>query len=189
MAQPRMGAQRSVQLLLSGGIDSTACLDFLLDSGFSVACTFVDFGQPARASELAAVREVTSHYSVPLNVVEVAGLRTVDSGELIGRNGFLLFTCLVNCEHLPSAISIGVHAGTAYADCCRQFVETLDGVFAELTEGRTRVFAPFVDWDKNKVVNYARARAVPLEKTFSCESAATPCGKCSSCIDREILQC
>src|SRR5258708_21037455 len=190
MVQPRTGTRKHVQLLLSGGIDSAACLDFLLDTGFSVGCMFVDFGQPASVSELASVRKITDHFIVPFEVVKVTGFSTVYFGELTGRNGFLLFTCLVNCgAPPPSAISIGVHAGTNYADCSKQFVERIDNVFSELTGGQNRVLAHFVGGHKNGVVEYARARMVPLEKTFSCESGISPCGKCSSCIDREILQC
>lgn len=41
------GLDLEVLVLLSGGIDSTACLDFYLQLGRPSCALFVDYGQPA----------------------------------------------------------------------------------------------------------------------------------------------
>jgi len=39
-------------ILLSGGIDSTACVHYYLDQKFDVKAVFIDYGQKARKNEL-----------------------------------------------------------------------------------------------------------------------------------------
>jgi len=180
---------KRVQLLLSGGIDSAACLAFLLHNGFSAEPTFVDFGQPARMRESRAARQIADFYKSPLAIVSVQVHRTLHAGEILGRNGFLLFTGMLACATPPAAICIGVHAGTSYLDCSRRFVNQVDEIISELSGGRTRVFAPFVDWNKSQIVAFAHAQSLPLELTYSCEAGDVPCGKCASCKDRETLKC
>src|SRR5437762_1676399 len=103
---------RRIQLLLSGGIDSTACLAFLLHNGFSAEPTFVDFGQPARVREARAARQIAEYYKTSLTVVSVETHRPLSAGEVLGRNGFLLFTGMLACETPPAAICIGDRKST-----------------------------------------------------------------------------
>lgn len=189
MRAPNEPTRKRAQVLISGGIDSTACLAFLLQNHFTVEATFVDFGQPACAREQRAARDITDFYRTPLSIFAANPNRPFEAGEIVGRNGFLLFACLMGCVVPPNAICIGVHAGTEYLDCSRHFVEQIDTAIAELTAGRTRVLAPFVDWDKSQIVAFAKAQALPLELTYSCESGNAPCGSCASCRDREALKC
>jgi 7-cyano-7-deazaguanine synthase len=55
-----------VLVLLSGGIDSAACLDFYLDLGRTPCALFVDYGQLAARAELRAALAVADYYSVPI---------------------------------------------------------------------------------------------------------------------------
>lgn len=176
--------------MLSGGIDSTACLAFLLSNNFDVSCTFVDFGQPARINELAAVDQVAKFYGVPLYTIRLDHTKNISRGEIPGRNAFLIFAGLMTSHAPSSVICLGIHRGTAYVDCSKMFIAQVDTVVAELTNGTTRVLAPFIEWDKNGIVNYAKAERVPIALTYSCEVGGnTPCGECSSCHDRSELRC
>ena len=44
--------QNYVRALVSGGIDSTACINFYKNLNFDVEAIFVDFGQPSRKENL-----------------------------------------------------------------------------------------------------------------------------------------
>lgn len=189
LSSPKTGNKRQAQLLISGGIDSTACLAFLISNNFDVKGTFIDFGQPARKRELVAARKITKFYDISLQLLQVIHTREIRAGEISGRNGFLIFAGLITCLPSINAICIGVHAGTPYSDCSKSFITQIDTIVAEITDGATRVFAPFVDWDKNQIVHFAKIQRVPLELTYSCEAGNTPCGVCASCEDREHLKC
>ena len=51
-------------ILLSGGIDSSACIKFYLDLSYKVECIFCNYGQPAADAELAAAQSITKFYNV-----------------------------------------------------------------------------------------------------------------------------
>ena len=53
-------------ILLSGGIDSSACVAFYLQQGFQVECFHLSFGQAASAPEHAAAERVARHYGCRL---------------------------------------------------------------------------------------------------------------------------
>jgi 7-cyano-7-deazaguanine synthase in queuosine biosynthesis len=44
-------AQRTVSVLLSGGVDSTACVAFFLGESFAVRGLFIEYEQAALAKE------------------------------------------------------------------------------------------------------------------------------------------
>jgi 7-cyano-7-deazaguanine synthase len=173
-------------LLLSGGIDSTACARYLQEAGHSVRPVFVDFGQPAAREEGRAAEDVSRLMGLHLEKVRIAYTRTFDTGEIKGRNAFLVLAGMMSsayCE--PCFISIGVHAGTRYYDCTQGFVDAIDRLVSEYSDGRARVLAPFITWSKTDVFRYFSGLNIPLELTYSCEAGAVPpCDVCASCRDR-----
>ena len=58
-----------VVILLSGGIDSMACVNFYLQQGYDVECIFCNYGQPGAVSELIAASKIAEHYQVPLRII------------------------------------------------------------------------------------------------------------------------
>jgi 7-cyano-7-deazaguanine synthase len=58
------GSDPEILILLSGGIDSTACLHFYLGLGRTPFGFFVDYGQSAAAREWQAVCDVASFYNI-----------------------------------------------------------------------------------------------------------------------------
>ena len=70
-------------VLLSGGIDSTACVAFYLQQGFQVRGLFVDYGQAANAHEASAVDAVAHHYAIPLIQLVWSGRFKSDGGAIV----------------------------------------------------------------------------------------------------------
>jgi 7-cyano-7-deazaguanine synthase len=178
---------REVLVLLSGGIDSAACLDFYLDLGRKPGALFVDYGQPAAEPELSAALAIADYYSVPLAYLRFEGASSKSVGLISGRNAFLVFTALLECPKSVSVIAAGIHTGTGYSDCSSGYVNRIQAVLDVYDESGVQFAAPFLDWHKAHLIEYCLMRGVPLELTYSCERGFPPCGKCLSCKDREVL--
>lgn len=176
-----------IAVLLSGGIDSMACADFYRSMGRPACGIFVDYGQAAARHETVAAEAVAHHLAIPLLVVTACGPRAKGDGEIPARNAFL--ACAAAMERPPSvlAIALGIHAGTPYADCSPAFVASAKELL-RLQSTPVDVLAPFLEWQKQEVIEYARKRRLPIELTYSCESGTLPpCGTCMSCLDRRVL--
>jgi 7-cyano-7-deazaguanine synthase len=175
-------------VLLSGGIDSAACLRFVCDIGRPASALFVNYGQPAARQEAIAAKEISNHYGVQLIERTLTCACPKSHGLITGRNAFLLFTALMERPQSATAVAIGVHSGTDYVDCSVAFVRQMNSLFHLYTAGHAAVVAPFVEWTKPEVWHYSITHDVPLNLTYSCEKGGDqPCGNCLSCRDREAL--
>lgn len=177
-----------VLVLLSGGVDSAACVDLYQARGREVAGLFVDYGQAARRAEHAAAGAVAAHYGIGLRCLELRAGREAGPGLVPGRNGFLVFAALLDGAH-AGTISLGVHAGTAYYDCSPAFIDHMDQVVRACSGGAAGVEAPLVHWHKHQIWEYARDHGVPVHLAWSCEAGGdSACGVCPSCGDVRVEQ-
>jgi 7-cyano-7-deazaguanine synthase len=182
-----MSSPNDALVLFSGGIDSTACVHLLLESGHDVRPLFVDYGQKAAWAELAAARELVSEFSLVLYTMTVKNEVAYGPGEIAGRNAFLIFSAMLGgfCSGNGS-IALGIHFGTPYYDCSPAFIGSIDRLVREYTDGCRRVVAPLLNFTKRDILAYCIERGLPLERTYSCEAGEVPpCGKCLSCQDRK----
>lgn len=174
-----------VLVLLSGGIDSAALLGFYHGLEREVEALYVDYGQPARAAEEKAVKNVAQYYSTPVRQVYYRGSDQVEGGGFVeGRNLLLLGIACREVHRHTRVISLGVHAGTGYVDCTKDFLNSAGEVVKHSTTHGIRVAAPFLEWSKGEILAYCREHGVPFDKTYSCERGSSPCGECKSCQDR-----
>ena len=58
---------KSVLILGSGGIDSTACIQFYKNLNFQIEVLFIDFGQVSSKKEYSAIKTIAEFYKVKLN--------------------------------------------------------------------------------------------------------------------------
>lgn len=181
------GSNPEVLILLSGGIDSTACLHFYLELGRTPFGLFVDYGQRAAAREWKAVHDVASFYDVSAVRLQWEGIRLKNAGLISGRNAFLIIAALMEKPTPVSVIATGIHSGTGYADCTPEFMERMQAVLSMYQEAHVQLAAPFLEWSKADVIKYCLMRDVPVGLTYSCERGTEPCGNCLSCKDRELL--
>jgi 7-cyano-7-deazaguanine synthase len=182
--------KRRATVLLSGGLDSAACAHFLQGQGLSVSAVFVNYGQAAAVLEWRAAVAMAERLDLPLRTLSVTGGDQFGSGELAGRNAFLVFAALFLGRATPGLLAAGIHAGTPYYDCSEDFVELIGRLVADSTDGRVSFLAPFVSWTKQDVYNYFVAASLPTKLTYSCEAGTDPpCGVCLSCGDRKALGC
>jgi len=178
----------AVLTLLSGGIDSTACVPFYLSQGFSVSALFCDYGQVSARKEQIAASAICAHYDIPFEKIVSSGFTQWAGGYIPGRNAFILNTGLMAFKHATGIIAIGVHSDTPYVDCSEKFIQQMQSLFDLYSDGRIVIGAPFLHWNKPQIWDYCESKRAPLELTYSCElGRKQPCGECLSCKDLEAL--
>jgi 7-cyano-7-deazaguanine synthase len=187
-----IGKKRSkhgkVWILLSGGLDSTACVAFYQDMRFSIEGIFIDYGQVAAKMELRSAKAISKHYQIPLRRLKWAGLQSKGMGLIVGRNMFLLAAAIMELPLSSGILAMGIHAGTDYPDCTPHFVKRVQSIFDLYSKGQIQIGTPFLKWNKKDIWEYALAQKVPVGLIYSCECGSErPCGQCLSCLDREAL--
>lgn len=184
----QLASQPEVLVLLSGGVDSTACLQIYSEMAIPICALFVDYGQPSVGPELVSARSVAQYYSIQLGEAQWHGPFAKQAGLIPARNALLISAALMERPPTVSGIVIGVHRGTAYPDCSPAFVAAMQGVTDLYENGAIQILAPLMDWHKADIYEYCNAHGVPVNLTYSCEAGGPPpCGCCLSCKDRELL--
>jgi len=177
-------------VLLSGGIDSLACLNFFSTRGHSIKGLFVDYGQAAAIHEHRSAAKIVDRYGIEFQKISVSFGEAFGEGEVFGRNPLLMMLALVASKCSMSAIACGIHAGTPYYDCSPVFVNRISAIISEVSDGRTQLLVPFMEWTKQDIYGYVKKNHLPLELTYSCEAGEMPvCGKCLSCLDNDVFGC
>ena len=175
-----------VYILLSGGIDSMACIKYYSDLNYEVHCIFCNYGQLALLPEHDAAITIASYFNVPIHEITTLGCKIVDEGEIFGRNALFIMQALLFAGKGDYKIVLGIHDGTGYSDCSRRFVKEINRVLDCYSSGTVILEAPFVDWRKGDIIRFCQANNLPLEITYSCEKGTIPpCGECLSCLDRK----
>lgn len=186
-----MGTQSAekpeIAVLLSGGIDSSACLHLLTETGRPCETLFVNYGQAAKVAEERSAHQVARHYRVPLRIIELKGTTHKADGLIPARNLMLLSIALMERSPSVTSIALGIHAGTQYPDCSEEFLARAQGVTELCQPERVEVVAPFATWMKGDIICYCQEEQVPVNLTYSCELGDEPCGRCLSCKDRMRL--
>lgn len=171
-------------ILLSGGIDSASCIKFCLDQNISSSALFIDYNQPSNIFEKKAAQDISAYYRVSLECISINFNKNFKSGNIIGRNAFLLSAALMYIKSNVGTITIGVHKGTGYIDCSQKFIDVYQEIIDLYTEEQIKIITPFLNFSKPEIWRYAKEHDVPLNKTYSCERGLEqPCGKCKSCQD------
>lgn len=170
---------------MSGGIDSTAMAHYYLNHGYTLLGIFVDYGQLSNKFELEAVHKIGEYYNFPIRKLKVETLKNFGSGEIHGRNLFLLSVALLNYPRDFGVVAIGIHDGTNYTDCSKSFRNSMQGIFNIYNDGLIQIGTPFIGMSKQEVWGFCLEQKVPLNLTYSCEKGVKGgCGKCLSCKDK-----
>jgi 7-cyano-7-deazaguanine synthase len=181
--------ESEVLVLLSGGIDSAACVAFFQNRGNEVTGMFVDYGQISAAREKKAAGDISRYFGIKLNEVRCTGVSRKADGCIRARNALLACIALMEAGFRSGIISLGIHSGTDYWDCTKEFAALLRQLFDGYADGCVRLLLPFLGWNKRQIWNYCQEFKVPIELTYSCERGLDqPCHLCSSCRDLEVLR-
>ena len=178
-----------ILVLLSGGLDSAACLKFYLDIGRTVSAVFIDYKQAAANQEYCASNAIANYFNIKIKAISCNEMTLKKDGLINARNAFLLTTALMEAPSDTTTIVLGVHSGTNYNDCSPEFIDNMQTVYNAYAENTVQIAAPFIHWSKSDIWKYAIDNGVPVDLLYSCENGSQePCGKCLSCLDMEVLK-
>lgn len=196
----------SALVLLSGGMDSTTLLYYVLKKLKYTKVECVGFNYEQRhKKEIKYAKKICENLSLPFNVIEV-NLRQFGNSALTdkidvpvaeedkqyltvvpGRNS--IFLSLVSAYASIRGLSdvfIGVNLDDfrTYNDCREDYIHHIN---IALTKGCgiRGVYAPFVNMSKVDIVKLGLELDVPYELTWTCYlGEEEPCMKCDACIER-----
>lgn len=199
-------------VLMSGGLDSTTLVYWLLSQGDDVRALSVDYGQ-RHGIELEAARQIaTRDLSIPHVYIDLRQLAGVMHGSsqtdptvpvphghyeeesmkltvVPNRNMVLLsIAAAYAISEKADRIAYAAHAGdhAIYPDCRPAFVDALSVLLQHVHFTPLQLHTPFLHMKKSEIVSLGRSLGVPFHKTWSCyEDGIMHCGKCGTCTERK----
>jgi 7-cyano-7-deazaguanine synthase len=196
--------------VLSGGLDSSVLLAFLLAQGRQVHSVSINYGQRHR-KELSFARQLAASYGNPHHEVNISDLATHLPGSsqtdasvpvphghyeeesmkltvVPNRNMILLAIAgAIAVAHKADSVAYAAHAGdhAIYPDCREEFVSALDSALQLADWHVTKIERPFISLTKAEIVKEGHLLGVPFSLTWSCyEGGQYHCGKCGTCVER-----
>ncbi len=202
-----------VAVLLSSGLDSQTLMYELLNRGNDVTAIHVLMHTKQAKAQLGRVTNVTAKAHVPLFVMDLSPVQGLFAGSALTdadlptgrsvedmaneginptymplRNTILLALAASYAEgHDIEAVAYGAHAsdGVHYADTTPRYYRAIERAIREGSAKRIDVWAPFIRWSKERIIQHAAVLQVPVELSYTCYAGTEPpCGVCDSCIGR-----
>ena len=204
-----MAAKKAI-VSLSGGMDSTTVLAWMLRQGYDVQAVGFYYGSKHNPHENALAKKLAGFFNVPFKLLDISsafeGFKSnlLQSGGAIpeghyqapnmdqtvvpGRNMiFMSILAGLAWSEGAEAIGVGIHQGdhAIYADCRVEFHKAMDSAIYLGTDRRVELVAPFLHTDKTGILEWGLPMGVPYELTRTCYKAeAVSCGKCGACQER-----
>ncbi|MBT9139180.1 MAG: 7-cyano-7-deazaguanine synthase [Syntrophomonadaceae bacterium] len=196
---------------LSGGMDSTTVFVWLLNHGYDVLPVSFQYGAKHNKYEGEAVKKIIEHYKIAnhktINLAPIFSFFQSDlllsGGEIpeghytapsmkktvVPARNIIFLSILAGLAWSTGAtkIGIGIHQGDhpIYEDCRKEFFKAMDTAIYFGTGLKVELIAPFLETDKQGILDYGLAHNVPYHLTRTCyKDQEDACGKCGSCQER-----
>lgn len=195
-------------LVYSGGLDSTVLL-MKYRAHIEMAVSFF-YGAKHNSQEVSKAIQNCSEVGLAHKIIDLrsigehlrSSLLNVDdvpTGRYDGenmkstvvpfRNGIMLSIAAGIAESNGiDTVMIANHAGDhfIYPDCRPDFIEQMHRAIMFGTDGKVKLFAPFTNIDKTKIVKIGDEIGVDFSKTWTCYNGREiHCGVCGSCNERK----
>lgn len=193
-------------LLLSGGLDSSVLLGFILSLGKKCITLSFDYGQRHKI-ELAHAKKIAEHYMVENHLFHIDPFlfssakssltdtnlaMSIENTYVPARNLIFLAHAISFAESKEiSEIYFGANCNdtTHFPDCRKEFFEALQMAvcLGTRTKKPPSILTPFSSLTKKEIIALGSGLAVPMESTFSCYNPVSdtiPCGVCPACMLR-----
>lgn len=197
-------------ILVSGGLDSYVLAHYLKKRlKQKVKLVFIDYKQKSLNQELSSVKKLAKELRAKLEIIHLPWLGKISTSlinqskkpkgnELISwyvpcRNSLFLILALAFAEskfinhNEKNNIYIGIkYENISFKDTSPKFLEAINKL-AEFTQsGKYKINAPFINMDKEDIIDLGKKLDVKLENSYSCYlSSKIHCGKCAGCLSRK----
>jgi 7-cyano-7-deazaguanine synthase len=202
-----------VVLILSGGIDSSTLLFYLLEK-YEIHCLTFHYGQK-HSKEVEYSRKIAGYAgkrgSIKHIVVDLSSIKDlISKGSLTGEeelpkafyteetqkrtivpNRNMILLSIAGGYAVKEGVRKVYYAAhksdySIYPDCRKEFVKALDtALYLGNLWTPIELEAPFVDKTKAEIVSLGLKLKVPYELTWSCYSGSErPCLSCGTCLER-----
>lgn len=202
-----------VVLSLSGGMDSTTLLSFLIHSGHEVYPYQFIYGSKHNKYERMAVEKIASYYHIKVPVIDLSSAFDTIQSDLLksggeipeghynnsnmsrtvvpGRNSIFISFLVGIAESMKAdGVAIGVHAGDhhIYPDCRKDYMNAMEKAMSFASGHQVALYYPFIDKNKTDIIKVGMSLGIlspPYHLTRTCyKDQPIACGKCGSCQER-----
>jgi 7-cyano-7-deazaguanine synthase len=197
-------------VLLSGGMDSVACLHWALTRYQNVRALAFAYGQPHQDAELTVAGRIARRNGIPFETIAVADAlhagildRVPDHSEGLsgglhlafvpGRNLVFLSLALSRaCQWWEGALDIVIGAcledAGGFPDCRKEFSSAAAKALSAAVDRKIGVMTPWVNMPKVDILRDAAKRfpsaLADIQESWSCYAGRGPCGTCTACVMR-----
>ena len=193
---------KSALVMLSGGTDSATAL-FHTAKSFKTSAVFFDYGQVSADFELTSARQLCRTADVPLDVVDISGIKRFFLGlaaDPIIPLGFYGAVRDANCPHglfgvaSTYCISAGIDVlvtgmqldDTSGLNDVKGYLSTWAQAIRKLQSTQFDFHFPLIDMAKLDVLKLGSELNVPFNLTRSCAASTRHhCGVCPACVERK----
>ncbi len=199
---------------LSGGMDSTTLLAWLIKEGYDVYPVWFNYGSKHNQKEIEAVEKICSHYNVlnKLKTIDITFIKDLFKSDLLitgndipeghyeennmsktiipFRNGIFIsiltgYAVSIESDYIALGVHIGDHA--IYPDCRKEFIEEMETSIQTGTDHYIGLLTPFINLSKVEICNLGvYTLDVPYNITWTCyKGNEKACGVCASCTERK----
>lgn len=173
-------------------------LYWLRSKNFDCHPIFINYGQISFKGELNAARKISDSLKFKLLEIDIPGLSKNIKNQLTcpekssnsffpNRNLILLsIASMISYENKYDGVAIGLIRTPIYPDTKKNFIENYEKLNHIGLGKKISIIAPFIDMNKNEVVEIGNNLKVPYSNTYSCfTNQDSHCGNCESCKDRK----
>ncbi len=208
-----MKKNKKCVVLLSGGLDSTTTLYYVIKQGYKPVCLIFDYGQRHK-KEIYCAKKIAKSLGLKYYVVKFGlpwkGSSLINKKLKLTKSKHknvipLTYVPARNIIFLSFATSLAevidanyIFFGanqidfSGYPDCRQEFVDAFQkminvGTKKGVSGKKIKIVAPLINLTKEEIVKLAVKLGVPLQNTWSCyKGAKRPCGSCDSCRFRKM---
>lgn len=172
-------------LLLSGGLDSSLCLELILGD-YKVSGVGFDYGQPHKV-ELKYAERYAKTKNISYSIVNIPFIPKIDAIVFSGRNAILLSTAfsIAYSKHIKF-VTIGINKDDAelFSDCRKEFIS---GMALAAKAYNVTLLTPLIELTKKEIVAMSKQYKLNYDNTWTCYFPTIdnkPCYSCYACIGR-----